>query len=764
MTDDCDGAHEGASPDAADPGETRSLPAVGAGQGEAGTLPLSRLLEKHSIATRIDLDPALHDEDRSFLPLHDREGERYENVEELAKGGMGIVLRSVDKDLRRHVAMKVITPEKRQHRETMVRFVEEAQITGQLEHPNIVPVHELAVDDEESLFYTMKLIQGHTLKEILDGLGAGRRDFIEKYDLSHLLNIFLKACDAVAFAHSKGVVHRDLKPQNIMIGDFGEVIVLDWGIAKILTPEQIEKEEGRRGSDRTMKAMRKVLAERRAGGRRAKPSKGGGVTRIIDSVRSRGTEDTARTLAGQIMGSPGFMAPEQAFGEVDEIDRRTDIYSLGAILFSILSLHPHVDGDSVQEVLETMASNRKDSPIDLIRRMAADGQAVALPHCPAGRIPVALSKISMKALETSKRDRYQQVAQLQKDILSYLGGYVTSAEKVNLSRKCLLFVRRHRFASIVWAVVVLIAIAAAYPMIRAIVNLDRELEEAEALVDELTEDRMELASDIDILRRSGLEARAASDELVRLMEDWQWEAADRKARSLMVDRNLSALLLPPEQLMSLAQLRLFDGEIDDAVLLLELSGNSRLREVSEALAGVLTTENEEPIDLPETAEEALRIHAELSGLGHAEAALAADCLMAAVLKELAGSQPSVGGDGEGFRLAVEWMNRGAGKDQSITVTSGGEGASSLTIACSGGSPVRLEILRWLPVETLDVRGCRELDVSALREARMLKTLHLAKCAIGLEELRDLELERIGYEDLMLATEFWSRYGDGESGE
>ncbi len=145
---------------------------------------------------------------------------------------MGAILDAKDGAIRRRVAMKVILRD--DSLESAIRFVEEAQITGQLEHPNIVPVHELALNEKGQPYYTMKFVRGITLKKVLELLRAGVASTVEKYPLGNLLTIFQKVCDAVAFAHSNKVIHRDLKPENIMIGDFGEVLLMDWGLAKFL--------------------------------------------------------------------------------------------------------------------------------------------------------------------------------------------------------------------------------------------------------------------------------------------------------------------------------------------------------------------------------------------------------------------------------------------------------------------------------------------------------------------------------------------------
>ncbi|MHC4600979.1 MAG: serine/threonine-protein kinase, partial [Planctomycetota bacterium] len=157
--------------------------------------------------------------------------DRYAVLQEIARGGMGAIMKILDQDILRPVAMKVVLGQR--NPDVVSRFVEEAQITGQLEHPNIVPVHELGVNHEGKVFFTMKLVRGESLEAVLDQLADGDAATTEAYPLARLLRIFLKVCDAVAFAHSKGVIHRDLKPDNVMVGNFGEVLVMDWGLAKI---------------------------------------------------------------------------------------------------------------------------------------------------------------------------------------------------------------------------------------------------------------------------------------------------------------------------------------------------------------------------------------------------------------------------------------------------------------------------------------------------------------------------------------------------
>jgi serine/threonine protein kinase len=255
---------------------------------------------------------------------------RYEIVRRIGQGGMGAVYLAQDVELRREVAIKVMrSPAPAAEAESRMR--REAQVIARLEHPGIVPVHDIGRLEDGRIFYVMKWVRGVNLEEYAGGRST-----------SELLRIFLKVCDAVAFAHDHGVIHRDIKPGNIMVGVFGEVLVLDWGVAKVLGDA-----DGPGG-----------------------PGTG------------PGEPGAAITQDGAIVGTPGFMAPEQASGKVHLIDQRTDVYALGAILRVIFGDH-----------------------------------AVARP----------LAAIRDRALEPALENRYPSVGALSADILNFLDGQAVSA-------------------------------------------------------------------------------------------------------------------------------------------------------------------------------------------------------------------------------------------------------------------------------------------------------------------------------------------------
>ncbi|HWE39004.1 MAG TPA: tetratricopeptide repeat protein [Isosphaeraceae bacterium] len=239
---------------------------------------------------------------------------RYELLDELGRGGMGLVVRARDRDLGRDVALKVLLESRRDDPELVRRFVEEAQICGQLQHPGVVPVHELGTLADRRPYFTMRLVKGETLSALL----RARPD--PGHDRPRLLGILEAACQTVAYAHARGVIHRDLKPANVMVGAFGVVQVMDWGLAKVLT---------------------------RDGDAVAAPEAAADLSVIMTD---RGDSGEHASRAGAVMGTPAYMAPEQARGEVHLVDERADVFGLGAILCDFLTGAPAFVGRSTAEV------------------------------------------------------------------------------------------------------------------------------------------------------------------------------------------------------------------------------------------------------------------------------------------------------------------------------------------------------------------------------------------------------------------------------
>lgn len=267
-----------------------------------------------------------------------REFGRFQVAGEIARGGVGVVLKGRDPDLGRDVAIKLLRDEHADRRGMVARFVEEAQIGAQLQHPGILPVYEIATTPDRRPYFAMKLIQGRTLAETL----SGRRSPAD--DRQHLLQVFAQVCQAVAFAHAKGVVHRDLKPSNILLGSFGEVQVVDWGLAKVLARGESPQDD-------------------------AVPGDGG-----ADVTTLRSTEGGAQSVAGSVFGTPAYMCPEQARGEVDRVDERADVFALGAILMELLCGNPPYRGSREQ----LLALARKGDLTDTRERLSGSDADEAL--------------------------------------------------------------------------------------------------------------------------------------------------------------------------------------------------------------------------------------------------------------------------------------------------------------------------------------------------------------------------------------------------
>lgn len=317
--------------------------------------------------------------------------ERYSRIGLHAVGGIGQVWLSRDRDLGRTVALKELRPEAAGSLKMRARFLEEARITGQLEHPGIVPVYELARRaDTQQPFYTMRFLKGRTLTEAVRAYHqkrvAGEADPL---DLLGLLNAFVAVCNAVAYAHARGVVHRDLKGQNVVLGDFGEVSVLDWGLAKVMH---------RLGSNAEM-----------------------------PPIELEQEPDREQTLHGQVLGTPGYMAPEQAAGRQDQIDSHTDVYGLGAVLYEILTRRPPFTGADTEEVLQKVQAEEPVRPS----------------HLCAG-VPPALEAICLRALAKEPADRYPSAADLAKDVQRWLADEPVTAYREPWTARLGRWARRHR--------------------------------------------------------------------------------------------------------------------------------------------------------------------------------------------------------------------------------------------------------------------------------------------------------------------------------
>jgi len=314
---------------------------------------------------------------RQVSTLPDLSGTKYEILDTLGSGGMGTVFLARDRELQREVALKVVAS-MAPGPGTTDRLLSEARILAHLEHPGIVPIHDLETLPDGRLFYVMKRVKGARLDE-----HAGQLE-----STADALRLFERICEAVAFAHAAGVIHRDLKPQNVMVGPFGEVLVMDWGVARF----------GRQSAERVG----------------------------LDSAQ---LEIRGQTAAGAILGTPGYMAPEQA-GGASTVDERADVFALGAILRFLLT------GEAPPTASEAEA-HREDRPD---------------PRRWSGRVPQPLEAIWRKAMAIRPEDRYPTVAQMSAEVTRFLTGARVQAYPESAIERAKRFGARHRTAIVLIAV------------------------------------------------------------------------------------------------------------------------------------------------------------------------------------------------------------------------------------------------------------------------------------------------------------------------
>jgi PAS domain S-box-containing protein len=291
-------------------------------------------------------------------------GTRYSFTRLHATGGIGRVWRARDLQLDREVALKELRPEQAGDSKSAARFVREARLTGQLEHPGIVPLYELTTRaDSKEPFYTMRFVRGRTLTSAIDAYHAKRlAGQAEPLEFVALLTAFVAVCHTVAYAHSRRVLHRDLKGDNVMLGDFGEAIVLDWGLAKLMDQPDEEPAE-------------------------------------TASIPGDESLDFGLTVQGEIIGTPAYMAPEQAEGRLEQIGERTDVYGLGAMLYEILTGQPPFVGSTTREVIQKAIRDKPAPPRELWPE-----------------VPPALEEICLKALAKDPAERYARAEELAQEV------------------------------------------------------------------------------------------------------------------------------------------------------------------------------------------------------------------------------------------------------------------------------------------------------------------------------------------------------------
>jgi serine/threonine-protein kinase len=321
---------------------------------------------------------------------------RFRRLREHAKGGLGEVFVALDEELRREVALKEIQERFADQPDARARFLREAKVTGSLEHPGVVPVYGLGAYPDGRPYYAMRFIRGESMHEAIARFHQAdenpRRDRSERsLALRDLLSRFVAACNAVAYAHARGVIHRDLKPANVMLGEYGETLVVDWGLTRLLDQPAGEQTA----------AERPVLP---GSGRRSPP-----------------------TEMGQVVGTPAYMPPEQAGGRIDQVGVRSDVYSLGATLYCIVTGMSPYPGDNADEILQQVRAHELVAPRRIKRA-----------------VPIALEAVILKAMSYAQADRYRSAHELAQEVERFLADEPVLAYREPPSERIARWARRNR--------------------------------------------------------------------------------------------------------------------------------------------------------------------------------------------------------------------------------------------------------------------------------------------------------------------------------
>jgi serine/threonine-protein kinase len=352
---------------------------------------------------------------------------RFEQVQMLGAGGMGEVALVEDRDIQRRVALKRLRAGGRSE-PALARFAEEVRIIGQLEHPNITPVHDVGIDEDGQHYFVMKFVEGETLESIIGKLKAGDPAYARRFSHDQRIEVFIGILNAVRYAHARGIIHRDLKPANIMVGKFGEVTVVDWGIAK-------------------------KLARPESAGDSSPPSEAG-------------ADPRGRTVDGALVGTPMYMSPEQAAGDLPAVDERSDIYSLSLVLFELLTLgHPLAGKPTVEAVLAALIADGLDASVGHIKTDLARAGA-----------PADYAELISRGLQRDPARRFASVDALEQALKEVREGKVPVSCHITLTKRAIgelaLFIdRRPVLFSLLFGLVILTFVAGTALAVTRVIQL-----------------------------------------------------------------------------------------------------------------------------------------------------------------------------------------------------------------------------------------------------------------------------------------------------
>ena len=382
----------------------------------------ARFVSRHAMLTMPDPGATLaygpvpavslvHGEDATAVA-----GMRFVVIRPHARGGIGQVSVALDRELHREVALKEILPEQADNPGSRSRFLLEAEITGRLEHPGVVPVYGLGYDASGRPFYAMRFVKGESLKEAISHFHQGvegSRGGLGRWVLSlrQLLNRFIAVCNVVEYAHSRGIIHRDLKPSNILLGPYGETLVVDWGLAKAM-------------------GCGDVVA-------------GTSIDESEAALQSCSASGTIATLPGMPVGTPMFMSPEQAGGRLDKVGPSSDVYSLGATLYCLLTGKPPIVDSDLSAMLQDVQTGK-----------------IVPPRLANRRVPAGLEAICLKAMALNPEDRYASPRELARDLECWMADEPVAVFREPISVRLTRWGRRNRTVATGIGVLLVTAVAA----------------------------------------------------------------------------------------------------------------------------------------------------------------------------------------------------------------------------------------------------------------------------------------------------------------